>query len=158
MDPAEGPSFSGAAWNDIDNTLLETFNFKASYNFEAARDAAFFNLDTGRKLIRLNNNKNRIEFAKNEIKKRGIKDSSLDSLKAKQLIELVMQLQETPKNQEEARAMLESRPQIFFDKRMERLDKLSRDKNFKGPWLLVKIGCLNYEKARILLDGWEWLV
>jgi predicted Fe-Mo cluster-binding NifX family protein len=110
-DRTEGRPFSEAAWNEIDNTLLETTEkggYELSGFFKSARDAAFYNLDTGIKLIRLNNNKNWIEFAKNEIK-RGIKVSSLDSLKVELVIKYI-QLQEAPKNRKEARAMLESRP------------------------------------------------
>jgi hypothetical protein len=51
--------------------------------------------------------------------------------------------------------MLEGWPQFVYDGKINALDKMARKNNFKGAWLLVKLGCLNYERARILMDGWE---
>jgi hypothetical protein len=84
-DRIDGRPFSEAAWNDTDNTLLETFNFKASPKFDKARNAAFVNLDIGIELIKFNNNMKWIDYFKNQITKRGIKVNALQVLKVERI-------------------------------------------------------------------------
>jgi hypothetical protein len=165
-DPTEGLPFSEAAWNAIDNTLLKTTEdggYKLSGCFKAGRDAAFYNLDVAIKLIRMKNTQRQITFVKNLVSTRWIEVVALQEWSNHKLIPLLMRLQETPSTPEEARILLKGMHPFVVDTPMKAMLEKAR-KNIKdqveGPWLLVIIGCLNYMKARMLLDGSElelWL-
>jgi hypothetical protein len=169
-DRTEGRPFSEASWNDIDsidNKLLETIedgDYKLSGDFESARDAAFYNLDVAIRLIRIDKYQKAIDVVKHSITKQQIEVVALDTLRInKRVILHLLKLQRTPRTKKEASDLLKGIHPFILDTPMKAMLEKAR-KNLKdkvdGPWLLVILACMNYMKARVLLDGSElelWL-
>jgi hypothetical protein len=156
----KGRPFSEDAWNDIDDTLLETTedgDYKLSSGLKAARDAAFYNLDVAIKLIRMEKNQREIEIAKNYISRHGIEVVALQQLTNHKIVHLLQHLlQRTPSTPEDARGLLVGFHPFNLDTPMKSMLEKARKKlidHVEGPWILVMLGCLNYMKARMLLDG-----
>jgi hypothetical protein len=89
----------------------------------------------------------------------------LDTLRGNEraILNLLKRLQHTPRSTKGARDLLKGIHPFDLDAPMKEMLKKAR-KNLKdkvdGPWLLVILACMNYMKARVLLDGSElelWL-
>jgi hypothetical protein len=145
-----------SAWDEADNRLLKTMDyFKSSDIFNAARNAAIFNLDLAIHLIRT---EKLIDSVRNAVKTRGVRTEELLSFKDNELRAQLIRFQPTPRTSKYASTLLEGMNLHDYDTMMGTLSIRAEKERFKGIWLLVKLGCLNYKKARILFDGGSQLL